>query len=167
MACGKAGLLTPEAASKFCGPGLAEVCETTGMPPVLHMGSCVDNTRILTILADIVETGGLGDDIDQVPAVGISPEYYCEKALEIATYCVGSGAYVIFGGVDSRYRASDVVTSIHGEKWEEIYGGKLHFIPKWEDIFQASMDHIQKKREALGINVAKERVLFDMADRRA
>ena len=165
-ASGKHGYLTPEM-FEHAGPGLSEVCETTGMPPVLHMGSCVDNSRVLTILADIVETGGLGDDIDQVPAVGISPEYYCEKALDIATYCVGSGAYVIFGGVDSRYRASDVVTNIHANKWEERYGGKLEFMPKWEDIFQASMDHIQKKREALGINVAKERVLFDMADRRA
>jgi carbon-monoxide dehydrogenase catalytic subunit len=98
-ASGKHGFLTPEMFEN-AGPGLSEVCETTGMPPVLHVGSCVDNSRILTILAEIVETGGLGDDIDQVPAVGISPEYYCEKALEIATYCVGSGAYVIFGGVD-------------------------------------------------------------------
>src|SRR5680860_193123 len=88
-AAGKHGYLTPEMFAN-AGPGLSEVCETTGMPPVLHVGSCVDNSRILTILAEIVETGGLGDDIDQVPAVGISPEYYCEKALEIATYCVGS-----------------------------------------------------------------------------
>jgi 6Fe-6S prismane cluster-containing protein len=164
-ASGKAGYLTPEMFEN-AGPGLSEVCETTGMPPVLHMGSCVDNSRVLTILADIVETGGLGDDIDEVPAVGISPEYYCEKALDIATYCAGSGAYVILGGVDSRYRASDVVTNIHANKWEEKYGGMLHFIPEWEDIFEASMAHIQKKREALGIHEARERVLFDMADRR-
>ncbi len=164
-ASGKHGFLTPEMFEN-AGPGLSEVCETTGMPPVLHVGSCVDNSRILTILAEIVETGGLGDDIDQVPAVGISPEYYCEKALEIATYCVGSGAYVIFGGVESPVRASGVVTEIHSSGWEEKFGGKLEFIPDWQGIFEASMAHIQKKREALGIHEARERVLFDMADRR-
>jgi len=44
MAAGKYGLLTPEAASKYAGKGLASVCEAVGLPPVLHMGSCVDNT---------------------------------------------------------------------------------------------------------------------------
>ncbi len=164
-ASGKAGFLTPEMFAN-AGPGLSEVCETTGMPPVLHVGSCVDNSRVLTILAEIVETGGLGDDIDQIPAVGISPEYYCEKAIEIATYCVGSGAYVIFGGVESPVRASGVVTDIHTTGWEEQYGGKLEFISDWEGIFEASMAHIHKKREALGIQEVQERVLFDMADRR-
>jgi carbon-monoxide dehydrogenase catalytic subunit len=164
-ASGKAGFLTPEMFAN-AGPGLSEVCETTGMPPVLHVGSCVDNSRVLTILAEIVETGGLGDDIDQIPAVGISPEYYCEKAIEIATYCVGSGAYVIFGGVESPVRASGVVTQIHTSGWEEQYGGKLEFISDWQGIFEASMAHIRKKREALGIQEVQERVLFDMADRR-
>ena len=164
-AAGKHGYLTPEMFA-HAGPGLSEVCETTGMPPVLHVGSCVDNSRILTILSEIVETGGLGDDIDQIPAVGISPEYYCEKALEIATYCVGSGAYVIFGGVESPVRASGVVTDIHTKGWEAKFGGKLEFIADWQGIFEAAMAHIQKKREALGIHEARERVLFDMADRR-
>lgn len=164
-ASGKAGFLTPEMFAN-AGPGLSEVCETTGMPPVLHVGSCVDNSRVLTILAEIVETGGLGDDIDEIPAVGISPEYYCEKAIEIATYCVGSGAYVIFGGVESPVRASGVVTDIHTTGWEKQFGGKLEFISDWEGIFEASMAHIHKKREALGIQEVQERVLFDMADRR-
>src|SRR5665811_1063023 len=82
-AAGKHGYLTPEMFEN-AGPGLSEVCETIGIPPVLHLGSCVDNSRVLTVLSEIVETGGLGEDIDEVPAVGISPEYYCEKALDIA-----------------------------------------------------------------------------------
>ena len=65
-------------------PGLREICETVGIPPVLHMGSCVDNTRILTVLTQMVEEGGLGDDIDQIPAVGLAPEWMSEKALAIA-----------------------------------------------------------------------------------
>ncbi len=38
MALAKAGLMVPEAAAKYCGAGLAEVCETVGIPPVMHMG---------------------------------------------------------------------------------------------------------------------------------
>jgi carbon-monoxide dehydrogenase catalytic subunit len=98
IAAAKLGLLLGEAGLDQVGPGLREVCETVGIPPVLHMGSCVDNTRILTVLTQMVEEGGLGDDIDQVPAVGLAPEWMSEKALAIGTYCVASGAYVIFGG---------------------------------------------------------------------
>ena len=70
MACGKAGLLTPEAAGFTAAPGLAEVCETVGIPPVLHMGSCVDNSRILMAATAVVKDGGLGDDISDLPAAG-------------------------------------------------------------------------------------------------
>jgi anaerobic carbon-monoxide dehydrogenase catalytic subunit len=164
-ASGKHGYLTPEM-FEHAGPGLSEVCETTGMPPVLHMGSCVDNSRILTVLSDMVETGGLGDDIDQIPAVGIAPEYYCEKALTIATYCVASGAYVILGGIDSPFGASKVLTDIHTNGWTEKFGGRLDFINEWQGIYEASMAHIRKKREDLGIHETRERVLLDMADRR-
>lgn len=98
IACAKEGLLLGEAGLDQVGPGLREICETIGIPPVLHMGSCVDNTRILTVLTQVVAEGGLGDDIDQVPAVGLAPEWMSEKALSIGTYCVASGVYVIFGG---------------------------------------------------------------------
>jgi carbon-monoxide dehydrogenase catalytic subunit len=165
-AAGKHGYLNPETFA-LAGTGLAEVCETVGMPPVLHMGSCVDNSRILTLLADVVATGGLGDDIDQLPAVGISPEYYCEKAVDIATYCVGSGVHVIFGGVDSPVRASGVVTGLITEGWEKRYGGRLDFIPAWPEILEAALASIERKRVALGLEDGGERVLFDMAARRS
>ncbi|MGD9098435.1 MAG: anaerobic carbon-monoxide dehydrogenase catalytic subunit, partial [Desulfobacterales bacterium] len=54
IACAMEGLLTPESAAVHCGPGLAEVCETVGIPPVLHMGSCVDNSRILLAATEVV-----------------------------------------------------------------------------------------------------------------
>ncbi|KAB2865707.1 MAG: anaerobic carbon-monoxide dehydrogenase catalytic subunit, partial [Anaerolineae bacterium] len=75
IASAKLGLLLGEAGLDQVGPGLREVCEAVGIPPVLHMGSCVDNTRILTVLTQMVEDGGLGDDIDQIPAVGLAPEW--------------------------------------------------------------------------------------------
>ena len=97
IASGKAGFLIGEAALEYAGPGLREVCEAVGMPPVLHMGSCVDNSRILTVLSQMASEGGLGNDIADIPAVGMAPEWMSEKALAIAGYCVGSGAYVIMG----------------------------------------------------------------------
>jgi carbon-monoxide dehydrogenase catalytic subunit len=121
------------------------------------MGSCVDNTRILTVLTQVVEEGGLGDDIDQVPAVGLAPEWMSEKALSIGTYCVASGAYVIFGGsspvsgMPDRVSDSDLVLNYISEGWEEIYGGKLEFIPDPDEMVQATLDHIDKKRAALGL----------------
>ena len=70
MAAGKYGLLTPKLPAKFCGPGLAEICETVGIPPVLHKGSCVDNSRILMAATACVKAGGLGTDISDLPAAG-------------------------------------------------------------------------------------------------
>ncbi len=97
MACGKAGLLTPEAAKTYAGSGLAEVCETVGIPPVLHMGSCVDNSRILIAATAMVKEGGLGDDICDLPAAGAAPEWMSEKAISIGQYFVASGVYTVFG----------------------------------------------------------------------
>jgi carbon-monoxide dehydrogenase catalytic subunit len=157
IASAKLGLLLGEAGLDQVGPGLREVCEAVGIPPVLHMGSCVDNTRILTVLTQVVEEGGLGDDIDQVPAVGLAPEWMSEKALSIGTYCVASGAYVIFGGTSpvsgmpDRISDSDEVSRLLSEGWEELYGGKLEFIPDPDDMIKATLEHIDKKRAALGL----------------
>jgi carbon-monoxide dehydrogenase catalytic subunit len=157
IASAKLGLLLGEAGIDQVGPGLREVCETVGIPPVLHMGSCVDNTRILTVLTQMVEEGGLGDDIDQIPAVGLAPEWMSEKALAIATYCVASGAYVIFGGASpvsgmpDRVTDSDKVLKFLSEGWENLYGGKLEFIPDPDEMIQKTLEHIDKKRAALGL----------------
>src|SRR3972149_1291855 len=157
IASGKLGLMLGEAGLSEVGPGLREICETVGIPPVLHMGSCVDNTRILTVLTQMAEEGGLGDDIDQIPAVGLAPEWMSEKALAIAAYCVASGAYVIFGGsspvsgMPDRVNDSDEVLHYISEGWEKIYGGKLEFIPDPQKMIEATLAHIDKKRAALGL----------------
>lgn len=162
---GKHGLLAPET-MEFAGETLKEICETIGIPPVLHMGSCVDNSRILTVLADVAATGGLGDDIAGLPAVAISPEWFSEKALEIATYAVGSGVHVIFGGVGSPVANSPEVVEYMISGWTERYGGSLRFLEEPQDMVVAALDVIDSARKALKIDVAAERVLFDMDMRR-
>jgi len=136
----------------MAGPGLREVCEAIGIPPVLHMGSCVDNSRILTVLTQMATEGGLGEDISDLPAVGIAPEWMSEKALAIGTYAAASGAYVLFG-VDSPIEFSEEVSSLMSEGWEDMMGGKMEFVHDPMEIVRRSLDHIDKKRAALKLPV--------------
>src|SRR5512143_1026548 len=169
-AAGKAGYMVPEMMEQ-AGPGLRQVCEAIGIPPVLHMGSCVDNSRILTVLTAVANEGGLGDDISDIPVVGIAPEWMSEKALAIAFYAVASGLYVIFG-VESPIKASPTVQRIMSEVWEKKLGGKMEFIVDKEAILAATLAHIDKKRDALKLrkyekgSFGVEKVLMDMAARR-
>ena len=118
------------------------------MPPVLHMGSCVDNTRILTVLTQMASEGGLGDDISDIPAVGLAPEWMSEKAMAIATYCVASGAYVIMGTTNP-IKGSDEVQHLISEGWREKFGGRLEFIIDVEEILRKTLEHIDERRVAL------------------
>jgi len=149
IAAAKYGLLSPEAA-KYAGPGLREICEAVGIPPVLHVGSCVDNARILTVLSQMATEGGLGEDIADLPAVGFAPEWMSEKAISIATYFVGSGLYTIMGS-ESPVANSPTVERFISEGWEERVGGKLEFIADPEEAVKRALEHIDKKRAALGL----------------
>jgi len=165
MTCGKAGLLTPEAAHQYAGEGLASVCEAVGIPPVLHMGACVDNSRILMAATAVVKAGGLGDDISDLPAAGAALEWMSEKAVAIGHYFVASGVYTVFG-VTWPTIGSEVVTSYLFEELEKSLKGKWGFEADPIKAAQMMIAHIDKKRKALGIDKARERVLFDMAKRR-
>ncbi len=164
MTCGKFGLLTPESAKVYCGPGLAEVCETVGIPPVLHMGSCVDNSRILMAATQVVKAGGLGKDLSDLPAAGCAPEWMSEKAIAIGQYFVSSGVYTIFGGT-LPVTGSPRFQKHLFEEMDSIYGGRWDLVEDPLEMARRMIEHIDKKRKALGLDKAKERVLMDMADR--
>ena len=165
MACAKAGLLTPEAAAKYAGEGLASVCEAVGIPPVLHLGSCVDNSRILMAATAMVKDGGLGDDISDLPAAGAAPEWMSEKAIAIGQYFVASGVFTVFGVTWPTLGSKDV-TDFLFKDMEKMYGGMWAFEPDPLKTAKLMIEHIDKKRKALGIDKARERVLYDMAMRR-
>jgi len=165
MTCGKMGLLTPEAARQYAGEGLASVCEAVGIPPVLHMGACVDNSRILMAATAVVKDGGLGDDISDLPAAGAALEWMSEKAIAIGHYFVASGVYTIFGTTWPT-TGSEAVTKHLFEDFENTFKGKWGFEPDPLKAAKLMIEHIDKKRKALGIDKARERVLFDMAKRR-
>ncbi|MDY6933665.1 MAG: anaerobic carbon-monoxide dehydrogenase catalytic subunit [Spirochaetota bacterium] len=164
IACGKEGLLTPEGA-KYAGPGLAEVCETVGIPPVLHMGSCVDNSRILIAATAVVKDGGLGDDISDLPAAGSAPEWMSEKAISIGHYFVTSGVYTVFGTTFPT-TGSKIFTDYLFKDLEEQYGGMWDYEPDPIEHAKKMIAHIDKKRKELGIDKKRERILFDMEARR-
>lgn len=171
VATGGAGYLTPETALEQAGPGLREVCEAIGIPPILHLGSCVDNTRILTIATAMAAEGGLSDEIGGMPAVGIAPEWMSEKAIAIGCYFAASGVPVIFGG-ESPVSASKEVTRIMTEVWFERFMGALHFEPDPEKILALALKYIDAARDRLKLRkyqpgqFGTEKVLMDMAARR-
>jgi carbon-monoxide dehydrogenase catalytic subunit len=170
-ACGTSGYLTPEMALENAGPGLREVCEAIGIPPILHLGACVDNSRILTIASAMAAEGGLSDEIGGMPAVGIAPEWMSEKAIAIGVYFAASGVPVIFGG-ESPVEASDEVTKIMTEVWFERFMGALHFEPDPEKMLAMALNYIDAARDRLKLRkyepgkFGAERVLMDMAARR-
>ena len=165
IACAMEGLLRPESAAAYCGPGLSEVCETVGIPPVLHMGSCVDNSRILLAATEMVKAGGLGNDISDLPVAGSAPEWMSEKAISIGQYFVASGVYTVFG-VTFPTTGAPVFQKYLFEDLEKMYGGMWDLEIDPIKHAHKMIAHIDKKREALGINKARERVMMDMATRR-
>jgi anaerobic carbon-monoxide dehydrogenase catalytic subunit len=164
IACAMEGLLTPESAGVYCGPGLKEVCETVGIPPVLHLGSCVDNSRILLAATEVVKAGGLGKDISDLPAAGSAPEWMSEKAISIGHYFVSSGVYTVFG-VTLPTSGAPVFHNYLSDEMEKLYGGKWDIEADPIKHAQLMIAHIDKKRKELGIDKARERQLMSMEDR--
>ena len=151
LACAKEGLLIPEAAKKFAGKGLQEVCEAVGIPPVLHLGSCVDNSRILIACTNMVKEGGIGNGIDELPAAGAAPEWMSEKAIAIGWYFVASGALVVFG-TPMPVTGSKNVTKYITEEIENVVGGKWAFEQDPIKAAHVIIKHIDKKRKALKLD---------------
>ena len=147
IACGKAGLLVPEAA-ELAGDGLREVAQSLGIPPVLHMGSCVDCSRILVIAAELAKALGVG--IADLPIAGAAPEWYSQKAISIGAYFVASGVYTVLG-LPPKIMGSPNVVKLLTEDVENVVGGKFAVEPDPMRMAELMAAHIEKKRKALGI----------------
>ncbi len=165
MALAKAGLTGPGAAA-LAGPGLSEICETVGIPPVLGLGACVDNSRILIAASEMVRVGGLGDSIADLPAAGCAPEWMSEKAIAIGQYFVASGVFTVFGHTFPVAKGTNFEKHLF-EELETKDFGKWGFADNPKEMARLIIDHIEKKREALGINKKTERKLSSMEDRRS
>ena len=147
IANGKAGQMMPEAA-QMAGPGLREVCQALGIPPVLHMGSCVDNTRILVLAAALAKH--LGVDISQLPLAGAAPEWYSEKAVSIGAYVVASGIYTVLGVQPPIFGSRNVVKLL-AQDLDDVVGAKFGVEADPEKAAVLIRKHIEAKRAALGL----------------
>jgi len=161
---GRNGLMVPEAA-KYAGSGLAEVCEAVGIPPVLHCGACVDDSRLLVAGTAMVKEGGLGDDISDLPVVGCCPEWMNEKALAIGMYFVASGVFTVFGP-SLPINGSTILTKYLTDGMKGMVKACWGQASDASSMAAMMIDKIKEKRKALGIDKAAERVLYDMAMRR-
>ena len=150
IADAKAGLLDPGEALKYCGKGLREICEAVGIPPVLHLGSCVDISRILTILCNILDQGGLGTGISDLPAAGAAPEWMSEKAVAIGFYVMASGVYTVLGQALPIEGAPELNKYLC-EGIEDVFGGKFAFEPDPIAGAHLILDHIDRKRSDLNL----------------
>jgi len=148
IADAKHGLMRPEIAFELAGKGLQEICETVGIPPVLHVGSCVDNARILMVLTHMVNEGGLGDDISDLPVAGAAPEWMSEKAVSIGFYFVSSGVYTTLG-MPFPIEGSENLTRYVTDEIEKDVGGKFAFEPDPIAAARLMIEHIDRKRAAL------------------
>ncbi|MFO7549286.1 MAG: anaerobic carbon-monoxide dehydrogenase catalytic subunit [Acidimicrobiia bacterium] len=147
IANGKAGQMMPESAH-MAGDGLRSVCEALGIPPVLHMGSCVDNTRIIVLAAALANY--LGVDVSQLPLAGAAPEWYSEKAVSIGAYVVASGISTVLG-VQPRIFGSLNVVKLLTSDLDDVIGARFAVEPDPERAAVWIRRHIEAKRRALGL----------------
>ena len=147
QAAARAGLMDKEA-KNLCGAGLKRVCELADIPPVLHMGSCVDISRMMVLASQLAKDSGL--NISQLPLVGCAPEWMSEKAVSIGNYVVATGIDT-FLGVEPQVSGSSQVTELLTggiRDWVEAAYTVETDIEKLGDMMIA---RIEEKRAALGI----------------
>jgi carbon-monoxide dehydrogenase catalytic subunit len=148
VADAKAGLLCPEAAEQYGGAGVREICRAVGIPPVLHLGSCVDISRILVVLSRVVAEGGLGQSIADLPVAAAAPEWMSEKAVAIGFYAVASGVFTVLGEPLPVQGAPQLTEFLCGGI-EKLFGGKFAFEADPIKAARLIIDHIDAKRAAL------------------
>ena len=147
QAAARAGLMDKEA-KELCGAGLKRVCELADIPPVLHMGSCVDISRMMVLAAELAKDSGL--NISQLPVVGCAPEWMSEKAVSIGNYVVATGIDT-FLGVDPYVSGSDKIAQLLTEGVRDWVEAAYTVEKDIDKLGDAMIERIEEKRTALGI----------------
>ena len=147
QAAAKAGLMDKRA-KDLCGAGLKRVCELADIPPVLHMGSCVDISRMMILASEIAKDAGL--NISQLPVVGCAPEWMSEKAVSIGNYVVATGIDT-FLGVAPQVTGSPEVVELLTSGLEDWVEASFTVETDLDKLGDAMIAKIEEKRAALGI----------------
>jgi len=150
------GLLTSEATQEYAGEGLKAVLTAVGqaaglpgpLPLVLHMGSCVDNTRAAQVAVAVANK--LGVDLDQLPVVASAPEATTEKAIAIGTWAVAAGLPTHVGVVPP-VLGSPLVARVLTQDVKSLFGG--YFIVDTDPLTSAQKltAAIRGRRAGLGL----------------
>jgi len=148
VATAKAGFKVPESAG-MAGPGLKEICTALGIPPVLHVGSCVDNVRILVLASALADA--LGTDISDLPLAGAAPEWYSEKAATIGCYFVASGVTTVLGPMPPITGSMNIVKLLT-EGLNDVVGATFAVEPDPDKAALLIRQHIEGKRTQLGLD---------------
>ena len=147
QAASKAGLLDKQA-KELCGEGLRRVCTLADIPPVLHMGSCVDISRMMLLVTGIAKDWGI--DTPQLPVVGCAPEWMSEKAVSIANYVVATGI-TTFLGVEPQVSGSEKMMHLITDGVKEWVGAGYVINTNPDELVDQIIDCIEEKRKALDI----------------
>ena len=147
QAAAKAGLMDKRA-KDLCGAGLKRVCELADIPPVLHMGSCVDISRMMVLVAELAKDSGL--NISQLPVVGCAPEWMSEKAVSIGNYVVATGIDT-FLGVDPYVSGSDQVAELLTSGIRDWVEAAYTVEKDIDKLGDKMIERIEEKRAAIGI----------------
>ena len=147
VATAKAGFKIPDA-TQLAGPGLKEICGALGIPPVLHMGSCVDNVRILMLASALANA--LNADISDLPIAGAAPEWYSEKAATIGAYFVASGVYTVLGPMPPIAGSMNVVKLLT-EGLKDVVGATFAVEPDPGKVGDSHPPPYRRAEKALGL----------------
>jgi carbon-monoxide dehydrogenase catalytic subunit len=150
------GFMDPANVDELCGDGLKTVLTAIGqandlggpLPPVLHMGSCVDNSRAVALAVAVASY--LGVDTDKIPVVASAAEAVSEKAVSIGAYAVAAGLPTHVG-VMLPVLGSPLVVQVLTEKVKDLTGG--YFIVDLDPVSAADklLDAIDERRAGLGL----------------
>ena len=147
QAAAKAGLMDKRA-KDICGDGLKRVCELADIPPVLHMGSCVDISRMMILASELAKCAGT--HVSQLPVVGCAPEWMSEKAVSIGNYVIGTGIDT-FLGVDPYVSGSSEIAEILTNGTREWVEAAFTVEKDIDKLGDAMIARIEEKRAALEI----------------
>jgi carbon-monoxide dehydrogenase catalytic subunit len=143
----KAGLLNKDARYSV-GQGLRRVCELLDIPPILHMGACVDISRMMMLATGIARDWGVG--MTESPVVGCAPEWMSEKAVSIANYVVSSGLDVYLG-IEPQVKGSSQMMDLITEGTKNIVGAGFVISTDPHVLVKNIIEGLEAKRALLGI----------------
>jgi len=156
--------LTADAARELCAPSLRAALERAGLPPVIPVGACVDNTRTMFLWLRLAEAAGTS--LSALPLFYVGAEPGNEKALGMGMAFLAHGVNVLSGfpipvpvpsaeqvpggAADDMRRVANPVADFFSGETVSIMGARIMVEPAPELAAGAIHMDFRRKRWALG-----------------